>query len=71
MTTDVATRPQCPKCGEYFNLRNHRGGNTPEQIWCGVWYDHPSVGLECQSNSSVLLTSPALLRQLIDQRTLA
>lgn len=39
-TTELAERPKCNRCGQYLDLRTV---TTPEQDWCGVWYDHPPV----------------------------
>jgi hypothetical protein len=41
---------------------------TPEQAWCGTWYDHPRSTLCGQGWSSVLIPSPALQAQLAEQR---
>ena len=41
MSAELALRPHCDGCGEFLELRNPAGGWTPEQRFCGVWYDHP------------------------------
>ena len=45
--------PRCPHCGKPLALRPD-GRQTPEQRWCGTWYDC----LKC--NYSLLLESREL-----------
>lgn len=59
-----ALRPTCPSSGKH-GFMTYRPGKTPEQIWCGIWYDCS----ECRS--SVLYHSPELLAFLDEQRTFA
>ncbi|WP_367139289.1 hypothetical protein [Saccharothrix sp. HUAS TT1] len=35
--------PWCRTCGARLELRDPPGGHTPEQQWCGIWYDHPPL----------------------------
>lgn len=63
---ELALRPSCSVCGVFLELRNPPGGYTPEQKFCGVWYDHPPVSLgQCSfGTASVLYVSGALKQQL-------
>jgi len=67
MSTHVALRPTCDTCGERFELRNPPGGWTPEQKFCGTWYDHPEGGCG-QRLASVLYPSSVLLEQKGEKR---
>lgn len=56
MNTEIIERPKCDKHG-YMELRPaHR--QTPEQEFCGVWYDCLHCG------NGVLLQSPELINQI-------
>lgn len=66
----VALRPACHSCGRFLELRPATR-QTPEQKWCGVWYDHPTgeIGtFGVGHTTSVLYESPALKAQLAEQR---
>lgn len=58
MTTDIDLRPSCPKCGTFYELRQHP---TSDAAWQGVWYDHPQVGIDVCGDrfGSALLPSAA------------
>lgn len=58
---EIETLPKCTSCGTTLELRT--GRMTPEQEWCGVWYDHPAIGLRCSAQMSVLYPSKALREQ--------
>lgn len=51
-----AERPKCPKGHGFMELRP---AGTPEQVWCGIWY-------ECRSGctSAVLLMGDELSRSI-------
>lgn len=55
------TLPECP-CGHGAMHQRDTKRQTPEQLFCGVWYDCH----EC--SSSVLFTSVQLQAQLAEQR---
>jgi hypothetical protein len=61
----LAKRPQC-QCGAYMEIRQPYGGYTPEQKFCGVWYDHPAISsaLSFGHTTTVLYPSAELLEQL-------
>lgn len=67
-TTAIAERPKCDKCGVYLEIRGANGGGaTPEQKFCGVWYDHPPMqqgSITFGHTDSVLYPSKALREQL-------
>lgn len=56
-----ALRPTCPATAEH-GFMNYRPGRTPEQRWCGIWYDCTSC------RSSGLYQSPELIADLERQR---
>lgn len=63
MTTALMTIPTCPadpSHGQMILRPIER--QTPEQKFCGTWYDCP------RCHSSVLLRSPELAAQLAEQR---
>ena len=53
MKNELMVLPSCPSCGSQMV---YRPAHTPEQAWCGTWYECS----ESRCNSSVLLHSPAL-----------
>lgn len=58
----LAERPKCTECGAYMEIRN---GQTPEQRFCGTWYEHPQMpGAHIGHTSSVLYPSLQLITQL-------
>lgn len=63
--------PRCTACGARLVLRNPPGGWTPEQRFCGTWYDHPPFGpadLPFGHTASALFESAALQAQLAAAR---
>lgn len=58
MKYPLAERPKCPTCGVYMELRPLYG-QTPEQKYCGTWYNCPSPRCSC----SVLLPSVELAQE--------
>lgn len=61
MSGEIALRPECPKGHGFMELLSI-GSQTPEQRWCGVWYEcprDPRSGLPCLS--AALLPSPELV----------
>lgn len=59
--------PRCQLCEARLTVRNPPGGHTPEQRFCGIWYDHPPYRhdeLPFGHTASVLFASPELLAQL-------
>lgn len=58
ISTALDVLPQCPQGHGQMVLRDPPGGHTPEQRWCGTWYDCPPGQFHCRS--SVLLPSPDL-----------
>jgi hypothetical protein len=62
-STALAERPTCPATPAhgYLALRDPPGGWTPEQRWCGTWYDCT------RCTSGVLYPSRALREQLAAQ----
>lgn len=62
---EIAERPRC-ECGVYLEIRKPHGGHTPEQKFCGVWYDHPASHESSSAGHTrtVLYPSEALLKQL-------
>lgn len=58
----MAERPKCSGCGKYMEIRP---GHTPEQRFCGTWYEHPPMsGSNIGHTSSVLYPSLQLAAQL-------
>jgi len=57
-----ALRPRCPVDAHGFMEWRPSSRQTPEQLFCGVWYDCT------QCKSSVLFPSPGLKAQLADMR---
>ena len=53
--TALMERPKCPGHGTACTLRTT--GLTPEQEWCGAWYDCQEPGCTC----SVLINSKELM----------
>ena len=49
--------PQCPHCKKQLSLRPE-GRQTPEQKWCGTWYD-------CTCGYSLLIESNELIESLL------
>lgn len=64
--TALALRPVCPSdpAHGFMELRDPPGGWTPEQRFCGIWYD-------CRKGpghyASVLYQSPELVAFLAEQ----
>src|SRR3990167_7446112 len=62
-TTLVAVRCPVQECGRQMVQRGNQGaGWTPEQAFCGAWWDCP------RCHSSILFASKALQAQLAEQR---
>lgn len=62
--TAATEPPTCPSCGVAMAPRP-LAGQTPEQKWCGQWFDHPPIpGVPSGSlfghPVSVLIESPEL-----------
>jgi len=56
----------CPGCGADMLPRTNP---TPEQAWCGTWFDHVPVPLGgCTRFPTLLKPSAALLQQDADLR---
>jgi hypothetical protein len=62
-TAEAETAPECPKGHGPMILRP---GGTPEQRWCGTWYECAPVQSGCRS--AVLYPSPELTDALEVQR---
>jgi hypothetical protein len=60
-----AERPKCHLCGVYMELRDPPGGWTPEQRFCGIWYDHPPMrfGVPAGHAATILYPSKELITQ--------
>lgn len=50
MKNEIMAIPKCPSCG---GKMEYRPGGTPEQRYCGAWYDCTAPGCSC----SVLIPS--------------
>lgn len=62
-------KPRCHACGAAMELRNPPGGWTPEQQFCGTWYDHPVTADPSLIGhaSTVLHPSEELIQQIREQ----
>jgi hypothetical protein len=58
MNTNIMERPKCNQDGHGYMELRPINQQTPEQKFCGVWYDCLRCG------SSVLFQSPELIKQL-------
>lgn len=61
-TTEVDRLPECPQGHGQMVLRDPKT-YTPEQAWCGIWYDCPPGPPGSSCKSSTLLPSAALAAQ--------
>lgn len=61
--SNIVRMPDCPANADHGQMALRPiGRQTPEQRWCGTWYD-------CQRcSSSMLLPSPQLAEELAAQR---
>lgn len=62
---------ECPKCGTPL-VERAASGQTPEQRFCGTWFDHAPVPVAACMNTgyTVLEPSSALLAQHQSMSTL-
>jgi hypothetical protein len=70
MSTDDQI-PRCPQHGEL--VRRPREQMSPEQAWCGEWWDcrNRALGSVGHCGVTVCVPSPALVAQLAEQRALS